>query len=153
MENRPLCKCHGEPMHLNGKWWNCAVTARERSRGYWKKRYAADPQAQHERVQRWRDENPSKSKVMWVRRKGIPITVGEYEQMIDDQDGRCAICSSPPKDARGLRTPSVDHDHNTMAVRGLLCRNCNVGLGLLGDDLDSLLRAVEYLRGGGKPSK
>jgi hypothetical protein len=40
----------------------------------------------------------------------------------------------------------VDHDHNTGAVRGLLCHSCNTGLGHLGDSVETLARALDYLQ-------
>jgi hypothetical protein len=49
------------------------------------------------------------------------ISVEEYEQILDYQGGGCAICGRPPKTIR----LSVDHDHATGAVRGLLCHQCN----------------------------
>lgn len=55
-------------------------------------------------------------------------------------DNRCAICSRTGKLV-------LDHDHATGAFRGYICRDCNMGLGKLGDNLDSLMRAIAYLRG------
>ena len=67
----------------------------------------------------------------------------EYTALGDAQSWRCGICDTPfglnPRDTH------VDHDHDTGAVRGLLCLNCNTGLGLLGDSTEGLAKAVNYL--------
>jgi hypothetical protein len=60
--------------------------------------------------------------------------------MIEAQAGACAICQG------SLDRPHVDHDHKTGKVRGILCFNCNAGLGKFGDDIDVMQAAVDYLR-------
>ena len=68
------------------------------------------------------------------------ITLEEYDAMLLKQEGHCALC---------LRTEvMVDHDHLTGRFRGLLCRSHNVALGALGDDVDGLQRALDYLERG-----
>lgn len=70
------------------------------------------------------------------------LTPEEYDAKLQSQNGVCVLCSSPPK-----RTQlHVDHDHLTGTVRGLLCSNCNTGIGLLKDDPDRLVGAAEYIR-------
>jgi len=59
--------------------------------------------------------------------------------MFEAQEGRCAICRRELAEAR------IDHDHITGSVRGLLCQNCNAGIGMLQDDPDILRAAVVYL--------
>lgn len=83
------------------------------------------------------------------------ITPDEFREMLIRQNGVCAICGRPerPVDPRNGRIKSlaVDHDHESGAVRGLLCQNCNKGIGNLGDDADILISAAMYLvaaRGG-----
>lgn len=68
------------------------------------------------------------------------ITQDDFNQMWSDQGGKCAICH----EAHEMLV--TDHCHATGRVRGLLCRNCNFGLGHFRDDPASLLRAIEYLR-------
>ena len=70
------------------------------------------------------------------------ISVEDYEQMLEDQNGGCYICGKKPEGKRAL---DIDHDHTTGKVRGLLCSNHNRALGLLGDDISLMLRSVEYL--------
>ena len=78
------------------------------------------------------------------REKGISeMTVELYEQMLIDQNGGCYICNKSVN-KNGTRL-CVDHDHKTGKARGLLCHSCNTSLGALGDDLNLLYKAVEYL--------
>lgn len=64
-----------------------------------------------------------------------------------EQNGVCAICKQPETCQRNGRTKrlAVDHDHETDEVRGLLCSNCNRGLGLYEDDPERLIAAAAYL--------
>lgn len=60
-----------------------------------------------------------------------------------DEDNKCAICNcSIEKNGKKL---SVDHNHNTNCVRGLLCTKCNFGLGYFNDNKKLLLKAIDYL--------
>lgn len=82
------------------------------------------------------------------------ITPAQYLDMLEAQGGVCAICEHPEKGvARNGRTKAlaVDHDHATGDVRGLLCANCNKGIGNLGDSPERLMSGAAYLiaaRGG-----
>jgi hypothetical protein len=73
------------------------------------------------------------------------ITLGDYDQMVEKQNGKCAICESTEPKSNGARF-AVDHDHKTGKVRGLLCGSCNTGIGKLGDDIALLTSAIEYLK-------
>src|SRR5882672_6633830 len=77
----------------------------------------------------------------YVLRATYGITLEQYNQILADQGGVCAICGGPPK----KRDLEVDHDHATGRVRGLLCHGCNVGIGFLCDSADLALRAAAYL--------
>lgn len=72
-----------------------------------------------------------------------------YEQMLADQGGVCAICESEETYTvnGSVRMLSVDHDHVSGAVRGLLCQTCNAAIGFFGDRPELLMRAAEYLEG------
>lgn len=67
------------------------------------------------------------------------LTVEGREQMLQEQGGKCKIC------LQELTIINVDHCHKTGTIRGLLCRKCNSALGLFGDDVENLRRAIEYL--------
>jgi len=61
--------------------------------------------------------------------------------VLEEQEGVCAICFDPPT----VRPLSVDHDHKTGKARGLLCKRCNLGLGLFLDSQSRLEAAADYL--------
>jgi hypothetical protein len=71
------------------------------------------------------------------------ITEEQYQELMSAQSGVCAICKGPNVADRRL---GVDHDHITNAVRGLLCINCNYGLGYFKDNPDLLIAAINYLK-------
>ncbi len=72
------------------------------------------------------------------------ITVGDYERMLAEQGGGCAICSSSGTSKRNGRL-HIDHDHDSGRIRGLLCSKCNSGIGQLQDDPTLLRAAAEYI--------
>lgn len=75
-------------------------------------------------------------------RREYGLTLGEYEQLMEAQDGRCAICGRPPKNNRF----NVDHCHSTHRVRALLCVNCNTNLLPMVERFSEWVRrAFEYL--------
>jgi hypothetical protein len=76
-----------------------------------------------------------------VLRRNFGITPDDYDKMLHDQGGGCAICHEPP---RAMRL-AVDHCHDSGSVRGLLCNLCNRGIGALKDDPTILARAIQYL--------
>lgn len=75
------------------------------------------------------------------------ISEEQYREMLYRQGGRCAICDRD-KCPSG-KSLSIDHDHATGRVRGLLCMECNTMLGKAGDSQDTLMRAAKYLANGG----
>lgn len=70
------------------------------------------------------------------------LTPLEYNEMYLGQRGMCKICF---RRFNSELTPVVDHDHKSGKVRGLLCRDCNLGLGYFDDCVWVLERAIEYL--------
>ena len=75
-----------------------------------------------------------------LRKYGISRAI--YDALLLLQHGRCAICDQPEDNSWEL---SVDHSHTSGRVRGLLCRRCNAGIGLLREAPEALLRAAAYL--------
>ncbi len=76
------------------------------------------------------------------------LTVEEYDAMVEAQGGVCAICGGVETHPSRKRL-SIDHDHKTGKVRGILCYSCNTGLGKFRDSARRLEAAAEYVRNGG----
>jgi hypothetical protein len=123
-----------------------------------KKCYHSNPKyrmATRARAKKWREENPVKSQqscrlaTFKQRLREFKVPVWEWIGLVAKQGGVCAICRKPSdavsKNGRTGSRLSIDHDHETGNIRGLLCRKCNLGLGNFGDDTDLLLAAVNYL--------
>lgn len=72
-------------------------------------------------------------------RQKYGLGLAEIEAIIRKQGGVCAVCRARP-------AAHVDHDHRTRRVRGILCVQCNSGLGMLRDDPGWVARAIEYLK-------
>ena len=79
-------------------------------------------------------------------RKLYGMTPEEYDEWFYKQGGQCAICGREDAGRKGSKYFSIDHDHKTGKVRGLLCRHCNVGLGSFMDDPELLVSAIQYLQ-------
>jgi hypothetical protein len=100
--------------------------------------------------QKWRRAHPKQVKVQSRKThlsRHYGITVDEYDALMASQGGVCAICGRTETQVNqwGVKRLSVDHDHTTGRVRGLLCSACNRGLGQFQDNLTRLVRAASYL--------
>ncbi len=73
------------------------------------------------------------------------ITLRRYNGILETQHGCCAICGSSESGRKDTSHLSVDHDHETGKVRGLLCSNCNSALGHFKDDPEVIRKAADYL--------
>ena len=91
---------------------------------------------------------PEKTK-LWAHHANIKrygISVQDYQVLLKKQNSVCSICKEVEKKKQHL---SIDHSHFTQKVHGLLCDRCNRLLGLCQDNSAILIRAAEYLIGGG----
>ena len=154
------CLKHGEqPIEdfYFEKWpkkrWRCRKCIREK-----KKRWQLNNPEKHKAaLKRHREKYPErrkahnnryrKNKISEKTRRegnwkfnGVNLTFEKYQELILIQTGRCAICL-----CEFIKTPAVDHDHETGIVRGLLCSRCNVGLGIFNDSAIILASAIKYL--------
>ena len=101
------------------------------------------------RNKKWRLNNPQKAKDRSNRTKRLWRTFG-IDKMLIDQLGLCAVCS---RQMTGRLSPVIDHDHSCCpshkmcfkCIRGLLCSNCNTGIGLFNESTQKLALAINYL--------
>lgn len=121
---------------------------RERNPDYWNEYYAKNKGKQRQRQAKY-DASEKGKRVKrdahLRRRYGLPF--GEFDRMLAEQNGLCAICGGPPvarRDGQEARL-HLDHCHATGRVRALLCMRCNQMLGSCRDDAAILRKGIEYL--------
>ena len=105
-----------------------------------------------EKHKKWRDDHYARNRDEISLRRSLSerkIEKDFYEKMFKEQEGKCAICHQPEKrmarDGKNITRLCIDHDHDTNAVRALLCSDCNTGIGKLMDSPELLLKAADYL--------
>lgn len=120
----------------HGSW--CMECRKEAARESHQKAMREDPERRRTR----------NAKASWRSRlkKEYGMTAEAYDALLIGQGGECAICGVEP--IEGERRFPVDHDHDTGAVRGILCDACNVGLGRFADDPERLRAAAAYVERG-----
>lgn len=96
-----------------------------------------------EYVQQAHERDPSRRRGYNLKRYGIDSV--EYDRLRQSQNGRCAICGTPDPSL------NLDHCHRTERVRGLLCNQCNNGIGCFDDNAELLGMAIAYLRWWSQP--
>lgn len=115
---------------------------REAAKAY-AKAYRATDKAKARQRARYAERYRERSRADKLNR-AFGITPDEFDRLLEAQAGKCAICGTSSPGGRWSRF-SVDHDHETGRVRGLLCLRCNRALGLMDDDPRRLQRAANYL--------
>jgi hypothetical protein len=123
----------------------------EKAQEHKKKWLKNNPEAMAKARKTWNVNNPER--LLEDRRRykintRHKISLEEYDELLNSQEGVCAICGKPEtRIQKGKVTPlAVDHDHKTGEIRGLLCSKCNLGIGCLNDDIKILEAAINYLR-------
>ena len=141
---KPLDMFPKQRRGLYGRASQCASCQNEARR----KRHALAPGKhaayQREYIRRNPDAHTSRK-----LKAAYGITLADYNRLLAQQQGKCAICGNahvPGNTARNGKRLHVDHCHESGRVRGLLCSNCNLGIGNLQHDETILLKAIEYLR-------
>jgi hypothetical protein len=155
-ETKPLSdfyRATGARDGYRGECIDCAKVIR-------RKQYDATRELAIERATQWRIDNPERFAAYQAEYRNRPerkrkmrdlyyrrtfgISADDFDAMLEAQGGCCAICGCRPEREASLH---VDHDHATGQIRGIVCLNCNQGLGKFGDDPAVLERAAAYLRG------
>lgn len=133
-KEKPIVEFHNWKNGKCGKQRKCKICQNARGRGERLSRPRLTPgRPKHPDQKRKRKDHNL--------RHNYGITIEQYEQMYERQGGRCAIC----RGTNNGKPLSVDHDHKTKKVRGLLCVNCNHAIGKLCDDPDIMRAAIRYL--------
>ena len=132
---------HREASSRTGRNRRCKPCRNARNREHVQR----DPERRRETMQRWQRSNPDRyaaaKREHKLRRYGL--TSARYDALLAEQGGVCAICGDAERDGWDF---AVDHEHASGRVRGLLCRRCNVGIGLLRDSPEVVTAAADYLR-------
>jgi hypothetical protein len=83
----------------------------------------------------------------WIKQKKYGIEPGEFDAWFLVFRGRCGICDKQVSrgGTKSIDRASLDHNHTTGAIRGILCNNCNAAIGFLKDDVNLVRRAEQWL--------
>jgi len=160
---RPPCDVCGGPIPRGPGWRKrCSQECRRaHTIAYQRRVYAANPERGIAYVEAYKERHPERYRDQLARRAPrsyqrarelnlltlYRLTLDQYDTMFAEQDGRCAICRRPEarRNKYGISPLSVDHDHATGQVRGLLCARCNAVLGFF-EDPEMFAAATDYLR-------
>ena len=138
-ETKPLSDYYKNSSAKDGHSYWCRNCTRRRNKVY-RKRHPE----KNKRSRRQKRLDPNSGEWGYWIRTHYDIILDEYNAMLADQGGVCAICGRTQEE-NGKRL-SVDHDHETGAVRGLLCKSCNSGLAMFQDSPEIFHSAADYLR-------
>jgi hypothetical protein len=133
---------------MSAEWRRAYYLAhKQEKKKYARAHYLAHQKERQEYARRYRLAHPRRLRRNNLNRYGI--TPAEYNKRLKAQGGRCSICRCKEShvDYRTGKPKrlAVDHCHNTNTIRGLLCGNCNTGLGKFGHDPALLTQAINYL--------
>lgn len=97
-------------------------------------------------TQLWNKSNKETSRDRYLQRT-YGIAEKEYNARLLAQDNKCVICNAEfQTDKFGSKYPVVDHCHNSGYIRGILCNECNRGLGYFHDNPEALNKAALYVQ-------
>jgi hypothetical protein len=95
----------------------------------------------------WKNKNTDRIKKIYRKanyKRYYNISIEEVDFILKKQNYKCAICNDLLNISK-KKAFNVDHSHTSLAVRGILCHNCNTGLGLFKDNIKNLFKAILYI--------
>ncbi len=118
---------------------------KEKRKEYGKKYYQLNKEKRKEYDHLNKEKRNKYSRKSYLLRtlKKHGLTMDDHKRMLREQNNCCAICGKR-KETLSMAM-AIDHCHITGKVRGLLCRDCNVGIGTMRDSVELLKKAIEYL--------
>jgi hypothetical protein len=147
---KPLTDYYANSYGRDGTRPECKECTSARRRAW----YESNREREIERVRQWSVQNPARVRANMQRftesgkrkvsnrkshlKRKYGMTLDDFDALLASQGGGCAICGKPDPD-------NVDHDHVTGRVRGILCWNCNIGVGQFEDSEDRLAAATSYI--------
>lgn len=142
---RGLCNACYQREKIKPGWVRTGRPARVNTCGHPEKPHVGHGQCGGCRTRAYRDRNREADKLKrkdYQLRVTYGITLAEFLAMYEAQGSACALCRKPVPVERNRH---VDHCHDSGRIRGILCFDCNKGLGLLGDSPESIRRALDYV--------
>lgn len=129
-EEKELSEFYNSKFYPDGRGYRCKVCDNIAGRAYKEKH---------------KDRQRGLNRARSLRYK-YKLEISDYNEILEKQNHVCALCHKEPIKTHVHGRLVVDHDHVTGRVRGLLCHKCNQALGLFKDSIETLKRAVKYLK-------
>jgi hypothetical protein len=111
--------------------------------------YALTKDLQNEKKRNWRKSNPDKDKFQQFKdslKRLYNLSVEQFEEMKIKQNNRCAICNNEFSTESFQKQINVDHNHETLKIRQLICLQCNHGIGFSYEDVSLIDNVISYLQ-------
>lgn len=138
---------HKDKKSKDGRCFYCKECNKSKTRAY----YAGLDKTAEKQRGKSRAESGEYRDYQYKKKYGISLE--EYNLLLKEQGGKCAICGITREECNDKRALPIDHDHACCpgviscgkCVRGILCHSCNRGVGLLKDSPKNLRQAADYL--------
>ena len=126
------------------------MVTKEKKKEYATREYLKNRERYLKNSKKTYEENKEKYRDLAYQKK-FGITLEDYDTLFELQKGVCKLCNCPEtkvnrKSTGLIKRLAVDHCHTTGKVRGLLCQDCNVGIGSFKDNVEVLQKAIDYLK-------